>query len=802
MLVPLKWLRQFVDYNVADQDLADLLSLSGLEVEGLQRRHQGLELVLAAKVLRVEPHPNADRLHLVTVDDGRAEHVVVCGAPGVAPGQIVPLALEGAVLGELTIKRARIRGVESRGMLCSERDLGLSDDHGGLLNLDPTTPLGAPLTEALGLETAVMEISITPNRGDALGVLGVAREVGALLNLPVRDIDCAPPEDDQPVAALASVEIQAPDACRRYVARMVRGAVVGPSPLWLRDRLAACGVRPINNLVDVTNYVMMERGQPLHAFDHARLAGGRIVVRQAVADEPFTTLDGQQRKLQEGMLLICDAEKPVALAGVMGGQNSEIEAHTSDVLIESAFFEPGGIRRTAKALGMGSESSYRFERGVDLEGCAKAADRAAQLMAMLAGGRVCAGRVDAYPRPYQAPAIAVSAARTSALLGLSLDVAAIKRPLEALGLSVESSGDDSLTAWPPAARTDLERPVDLIEEVARIIGYDKIPVSTPRGVIGGKPRAREQLVRERLRDLMTAQGFDEAINYSFGHPDWPDKLRLAADDPRRGAVAMQNPLVEDQSALRTSLLPGLLGCVRRNLGHRVADVALFEVGKTFIARPDNPQPHEPMRLGAVLCGLAQPVSWFAGEAEVSFTHIRGAVEYLLEAMGLADPRFAQDGPPPPYLEAGQWLAVLVGQRRLGEIGLVAAQVAAEFEIKKPVYCLDLDVDLLVQLTPERGRFRHLPRFPEVMRDVALVVDETVAAGEVLAEARAWGGKLLREARLFDVYKGKPLDKRQKSLGLRLTYRADDRTLTEEEIVPDFEAMVGRLVERFKAALRA
>lgn len=802
MLVPLKWLRQFVKYDMADQDLADLLSLTGLEVDGIEPRNQGLDKVVAAKIVAVDDHPNADRLHLVTVEyDADEPRTVVCGAPGVEPGQVVPLALEGAKLGELTVKKAKIRGVESRGMLCSERDLGLSDDHGGLMALPADAALGQDMIELFGLETAVMEISITPNRGDALSMLGVATEVGALLGLPVSLPDCEPGESGKKTEELISVRIDDPDSCPRYAAKVVDGIKIGPSPLWVRDRLQACGVRPINNIVDVTNYVMMELGQPLHAFDYKQVAGQQIIVRQAAEGEKFTTLDNQERKLDEGMLLICDAERPVALAGVMGGLNSEIEAHSTGVLIEAAFFDPTSIRRTAKRLNMSSESSYRFERGINREGCLRAAKRAAKLMSELAGGTVAVDAVDAYPKPYEAPRLELSVSRTAAFLGTELDMDSTVKPLEALGLKVERIDDDRIAAWPPATRTDLERPVDLTEEVARLIGYDRFPTTMPNGTIAAKPRAREQVIRERVRDIMVAQGLDEAINYSFGHPEWNGKLRLAEDDQRRKVVDLTNPLSEDLSQLRTSLLPGLLSCVRRNLGHRVQDVALFEVGKVFIARKDTPQPHEPARLGAVISGMAQPVSWFSGEAEVSLAHIRGVGQYLLDGLGIKDVTFNQDGDPQPYMDREQWLRVYSGDNFIGELGLVSKAVCADFEVKRSVYYLDLDQDLLVQITPERTQFRHLPRYPEVMRDVALVVDDSVAAGEVLVLAKKKGGKLLQSVELFDIYKGKPLPKGSKSVGLRLAYRADDRTLTEEEVVPDFDAMVKTLLSEFHGELR-
>ncbi|MCB2185870.1 MAG: phenylalanine--tRNA ligase subunit beta [Deltaproteobacteria bacterium] len=802
MLVPLNWLRELVAYDVSDQELAELLTMAGLEVDALIERHQGLDQVFTARVTAVNPHPNADKLKLVEVDLGTDERpVVVCGAPNVTLGMVAPLAREGAVLGGMTVKKAKIRGVESRGMLCSARELEFSDDHSGLLALPADTPLGVPLVEALGLTTRVLEISITPNRGDCLSILGVAREVAALRRLPLNLPPSTPPEEGPAADTEASVVLDDPAGCPRYAARLVRGVSLAPSPWSIKDRLAACGVRPINNVVDVTNYLLLELGQPLHSFDFALVAKGQIRVRAAAEGELFTTLDGVERRLSAGMLLICDGEKPVALAGVMGGLNSEIVDTTQDVLIESAFFDPLITRRTSKRLGLSTEASYRFERATDISGCALAADRAALLLHEWAGGKVAPGIIDAYPAPAPLRRLSLSVPRTAAFLGLEVAKDEVTDILTRLGLTVEDTADPTvIEAEVPAHRTDLERSVDLTEEVARVAGYNRIPAHAPVVRASTRRRPRHQTLREEVKDLMAAQGFDEAINYSFDHPASNQWLRLAEGDPRLARVALQNPLAEDQSVLRTSLLPGLLGTVRRNLAHRVASVAVFELGKVFWARPGQDLPQEPTCLAGALAGLAEDANWWNGERPVSLALVKGAVEYLGEALRLPL-GFAAPDQTPPYLVPGECCRVLAGEQVLGELGLVRPEVAAEFEIKRPVYIFDLDYDRLVELTTDRAVFQHLPRFPEIERDLAMVVDQAVPAGEVLDLARDKAPKWLVDLRLFDVYRGKPLSKSEKSLGLRFTYRDPERTLAEEEVQPRHEALVAKILEAFQGRIR-
>ncbi|KIX11441.1 phenylalanine--tRNA ligase subunit beta [Dethiosulfatarculus sandiegensis] len=806
MLVPVKWLREFVDSRLSASEMADALTMSGLEVDGVIERHQGLDKVICAKVLDVSPHPGADRLRLADVDTGSEKLTIVCGAPNLEKGMVSALALPGAVLAEgMKVKKTKIRGVESVGMLCSLSEMGISADHSGIVDLPRGLAPGTPILDALNLETEVLEISITPNRGDSLSILGVARDLAAIEGLPVKMPEISFEESDQDINDYASVSIKAPEACHRYAARLVQNVKIAPSPIWMADRISAIGMRPISNVVDITNYVMMEMGQPLHGFDFRQVAKGQISVRLADEGEVFTTLDNQERKLQKGMALICDGDGPVALAGVMGGLNSEIADDTETVLIESAFFDPLITRRTSKRLNLSTESAYRFERGIDLEGCSRAAERAAQLMADFADGQVAKGMIDEYPRPYQAPKLELSVKDTSRFLGMELDKEAVTTPLVRLGVKVGDGPDeDIIIAEPPAWRTDLERPVDLTEEIARLGGFNRIDDHMPLAPLMAKPRAWNQRVRENAKDLLTAMGMDEAITYSFDLPDSVRKMGFAEEDSRSRVVSLMNPLSEELSVLRTSLLPGLLLALRRNLGHKARDVAMFEVGKVFWDFGEK-QPTEPSRLSGVFCGLAQPANWWTGETKVELAHAKGAVEFLVQGLGIKGLSFDTEGGPQPYVQGGDWCRALLDGEYFGDLARFDDKTLAGFDIDQPAYFFDLDFDLLVEKASEAKEFHHLPRYPEIVRDLAVVVDEAVGAGDILASAedlaKGKAKKWLRKVELFDIYRGKPLQKGQKSLGLRFTYRDANRTLTEKEVIKVHDDLVEKLLAAHGGVIR-
>ena len=625
MNVTLNWLKAYIDFEFSATELADRLTMLGVEVESVKQLGAELDGVVVGSVSSIRPHPNADKLVLCQVDIGETEELqIVCGAPNVREGMLAPVATIGATLpAGFTIKRARLRGETSHGMLCSEKELGLSEDAAGLMELPTDTPLGISLSEALGLDDIVFELEITPNRPDCLSMIGVAREIraetGNTLKLPQVDFN----ENETDIRETTSVTIEAPDLCPRYAARVIRGVKVGQSPAWLKHRLEAVGIGVINNIVDITNFVLMEYGQPLHAFDYHKLTENRIVVRRATAGENITTLDEVARELTPDMLVIADAEKPVALAGIMGGYDSEIIETTADVLLESAYFNPSGIRATAKALGISTEASYRFERGADPGAVLAALDRAAQLIAELAGGSICKGIVDVYPGEQPLRQIQLRPERVNFILGTALDTSEMVQILSDLGFDVKANGTGDYHVTVPTFRSDLTREIDLIEEVARVYGYDNIPTTLPKGDIPVPAPNPSTEVRKRIKHFLFAAGMMEAINYSFCDPNCFDKIRFTDDDPCRDALKLRNPLSPEMSVLRTTLIPSLLENAQHNRNHQIDTIALFEIGSVFTR---NGAQKEPERVTGILAGQIGDGVYSNPYREPDFYDIKGLVE--------------------------------------------------------------------------------------------------------------------------------------------------------------------------------
>ncbi|MGK2908099.1 MAG: phenylalanine--tRNA ligase subunit beta [Desulfuromonadales bacterium] len=801
MKVTLNWLKDYVDFNLSADDLSHRLTMTGLEVDAMERLGEGLDSVIVALLDDVRQHPDADRLTICTVETGGVTQQVVCGAQNHKTGDLVALAQVGTVLpGNFKIRKSKIRGQESCGMLCSVSELGWADESDGILILPPGLPLGAPVFQALGLKDVVYEIGLTPNRSDCLSVVGVAREVSAMAGSELRLPRPVVHESACLVADKTSVIVEDAGLCPRYAARLIENVKIGPSPEWLSRRLESVGMRSINNVVDITNFVMMELGQPLHAFDFNLLRGRRIHVRRAQDGDQFTALDGQTRTLMGSDLVICDGVGPVALAGVMGGGNSEVSPETTDILLESAYFNPTAIRRTSKRLGLHTESSHRFERGTDVDMVPLALDRAAALIAELADGAVARGVVDIYPVKLTRRTVTISASRTSQVLGLELNAGEICSKLNSIGLQCEipaRQDKGSVSVEIPNFRLDLEREIDLIEEVARLIGYDHIPVTMPVSTLTCQQLPGHLSLERQVRELMVQVGYAEVINYAFFNPACLDKIRLSEADMRRQHVQILNPLTEEQGSMRTTLVPSLLETAARNQAYRSEDLALFELRHVFQPEDGAELPRESLRLSAVLCGRREPQGWAQSAEKADFFDMKGVVEQLLAHLRIRDVQW-QGQQDEPFYHPGKSCALYQGKRLLGTLGELHPEVLHNFDLGQPAVLCDLDVEALIESSVGTVQFQPLSRYPDVQRDSAFLVDAAITAQQALDLLGQVKINDLESLELFDVYCGEGVPAGKKSLAIRACYRAMDRTLTDELI----QNLHGKLIKVMEKELGA
>jgi phenylalanyl-tRNA synthetase beta chain len=814
MKITLNWLKQYVDFNWSPAELAERLTMLGLEVEGVHTVAGAFDGIVVAQVITRDKHPNADKLSICRVNDGTGERQIVCGAQNFKAGDKVPLILPGASLplkpGDkepFTIKVGKIRNVESHGMMCSHEELGINPEaighkkEDGLLILREDAKVGQSFAEYLGRSggDVVYDLEITPNRPDWNSVIGIAREIAALTGNALK-LPALPAINSQPstINSLVNVRLDAPDLCPRYTARVIKGVKIGPSPEWLRSALEKVGLRSISNVVDVTNFVMLETGQPLHAFDYHLIAKGAagtptIVVRRAGAGEKFKTLDGKEHGLTKENLLIADEAKGIALAGVMGGQNTEINDQTVDVLLESAYFAPSNVRHTSKTLGMRTDSSYRFERGCDPNwGVDFASRRAAQLILETAGGALAEGVVDAYPQAIKSKEISLRFAKTTELLGVSIEPEQQTKFLVSLGLT-EASGNSGLRTPHsalfsiPTHRPDLKREVDLIEEIARLFGVDKIPATAPRGAHGENAfdAVYDQLAA--VRHLLTGLGLHEAQGQTL----------ISSTDCGAEVVALANPLSSDMDVLRPSLLPGLIHSLRHNVSRKNYDAALFEVGRVFTTV--NGQTREERRLAIALTGQRDPSFWSGAEREAKCDamDLKGFVEEVLEHFGLRGVQFTQRAESTAmFLESAA--IALGGKLPLGEMGQLLPALAKKNDLRDGVFLAELRLDELITRANASKSFKALPQFPASRRDVAMLVPEATTHDAVLAAVKQAKPANLESVELFDVFRGKNVPEGQKSLAYAFTYRGADKTLTDADI----NAAHAKVVESFKTQLKA
>lgn len=794
MKVTWNWLAEFVELDMPLARLAERLTLSGLEIESIEDRGRELADVHCAEIVQVRPHPHAERLSVCDVrTSGDAIATVVCGAPNVRAGERVCHAPPGATLpGGRRIEAAEIRGVTSAGMLCSEAELAVGPDSSGILILSPDAPIGDRVAAVLGLEDMTLDIAVTPNRGDCLSVLGIAREIAALTGQRLRRQRVAVREGQESVTSLIAIRIADDELCARYVGRVISGVHLAPSPLWMQCRLRAVGLRPINNVVDVTNYVMIERGQPLHAFDYDRLPRPEILVRRAGADTAFTTLDGQARTLHPDDLVIYAGDEPVAIAGIMGGANTEVTSSTRRILLESAWFAPGTVRRTSKRLGLHSESSYRFERHIDIEGVPLAADRAAALITRLASGTVAHGRVDAYPTVRPVAPIALRLKRVDDLLGMTLTRSDVTAKLKGLGMSVSPATRGTLTVVPPSYRADLSREIDLIEEVVRLIGYENVPTTMPECSLAGSTAVVHRQRPHELKTFLAALGLSEAVLVSFCSPRY-NTLFPAWEEPRT-PVVIRNPLTQDDAELRLSLLSGLVRAVRHNLDQGAPSVALFSMGKVFWRHAGFA---EGWRLAGAICPTLPTRGLGRRDHVAEFGDVKGVVQALFHFLAIGEAGWTPAADQPVF-HPGKTARIELSRGTVGIAGALHPAAADELGIRGPCWLFELDLQQLLEYCPARIVFQDLPRFPAVVRDVAVVVEDAFASDRVIRFVHEWSTTTpwIEDIELFDQYVGSPVPVGKKSLAYSISYRAPDRTLTDAEV----NGTHAKLVAAIQAAL--
>ncbi len=789
MRVPYKWLKEFAPVSASADEVARRLTMRGLEVEGLETISPSFTNVVVGSIVEMEKHPNADKLSLCRVDTGADIVAVVCGAPNTARGQKVALALPGAALaGFPPIEKRPVRGIESYGMLCSERELGLSDDHSGIMVLPDDTKPGEPLGDILEITDYVLDVNVPPNRGDCQSILGIARETasafGIRIVLPAVDL-----EEQGSIEGTIGLDILDKQACPRYVLRMIEGIAIVPSPYWMRSRIIKCGMRPINSIVDVTNYVMLELGQPLHAFDYKKIGAKRIEVRVAAQKSVFRTLDGTDRTLEQGDILICDGTGPVAVAGIMGGENSEISDDTNNVALESAFFNPLLIRRTARRLDLRSEASARFEKGIDIENVDYAAKRAIDLMYRTSGGTVLGGSKEIYAKP-AVRSIALSARRAAEVIGTTVTHEQMTTTLASMDIRPTGTEGDKTAFSIPHFRHDITEYYDLIEEIARTIGYDNIPATVPVSPLlpvrlGGRDRDIDT-----ARQYLASCGFFEVINYGFFDSNDVAKFRIGEKDERTHTVAILNPISKELGVMRTFLAAGVLENVAYNVNRGIKNLRVFEIGKVFFTGKDAPR--ESMHLCCAMTGKEREYFWKESFKEYDFFDLKGVLEGLFERFNLTfDVRKSDE----PFVSGAASADIYLDGTKIGWMGEIAESVPAAYEMKEKVLCAELDIDIVSEKGTEERVYAQIPRYPAVTRDFSFYVDDAIPVGELVENIKKVS-PLIVSVNIFDIFK-----KEVRSISFRVVFQSYEDTLTDEKVNGLQQIIIDRLTKTEGIKLR-
>lgn len=814
MLASLEWLKQYVDINIPTDVLVDKITRAGLEVETVTDLGAGISGVVTGKVTEIYRHPNSDHLWVCMMDYGQGIVQILTGAQNVHKDDMVPVATVGAVLPPsghnpegLKLKKAKMRGMDSFGMLCSADELGidakllLPEERNGIYILPPDTPIGLDIREVMGLNDTVIDIDLTSNRADCFSIIGLAREIAAITGCPLRMPDLTVKEAaGGDVKDMAQIKIVAKDLCPRFAVRMLKNIKIGPSPDWMKKRLRACGMRPISNVVDVTNYVMLELGQPMHAYDYDKVQDHTLIVRRGAEGEKLVTLDEKERELTSDMIVIGDANRAVGLGGVMGGLDTEVTDKTVNVLLEAASFNGPSIRRTSRALGLRSEASGRFERGVDTILTHNALNRAANLLEQMGACETVQGIVEAYPDPVDAKVITVTPAEISGRIGMDIAGEEMVRILRGLEFKVEEKGK-ALVITVPSWRGDVSEAADISEEIARIHGLDYIESHYPSLSMAEGRQSVEEDVRDKIQDYMVSAGLDEVMTYTFVNESVFDKMQMKADDARRKVIALLNPITDDFKVMRTMVLPSLLSAANYNLARQADRVGIFEIGKAFLPKelPLKEFPAEPMRVAAVLCGNCNDVSWCNRNDCVDFYDMKGIVEGLLSHLGVTD--YTLDYCKDCFMHPGKSCVVGLNGKEIGYFGAVHPLVAKAFDLPEDTYVLEMEMAPLISYTTAIPQYEHMPKFPGMQRDISVLVPATVSNAELEGVIRKHGGKLLEDVVCFDVFTSEKLGADKKSIAFKLYYQAPDRTLTDAEVDESMKTIVAKVAEQYEGKLR-
>jgi len=795
MKISYKWLKQYIDINLSVTELEEKMTFSGIEVEAVEKLGQELKQIKIAEIVEKQAHPESDHLSICQVNDGNETLQVICGAPNCAAGQKVAFASIGCQIGDFKIKKAKLRGQVSFGMLCSEQELGLSEEHDGIMVLPETATVGQDLASYYKLEDTCYDVEITPNRSDLLGMIGVARDLSSQLNIPVSLPEVKLPEGEGDIEKLLKLDNQAEDLCTRYTARMIKGVQVKDSPDWLKERLISVGLRPINNIVDVTNFVLMEYGHPIHAFDYNKIADQTIVVRRANDGEIYNALNDEEYKLNNEDLVIADPKKSIALAGVIGGNNSEIDDNSNTIVIEAANFLSTAVRKTNYRLKVSTDSAYRFERDIADQTAEIVSARAASLILEVAGGTLVSGMLDSYPNPKSLTEASVRPSRVERVVGIEIPAPKIIAYLEALGLKLLTTESDNLTFEVPAYRKDLFREIDLIEEIVRLHGYNLIPQKMKLQTVMDKEKF---YLHRNLKNLMVNHGFSEVINWAFADPEDLDKLKLGEDDERRNSVKLKNPLGSSFAIMRTTLIPNLLRNSLFNLNHGNKNLKMFEFKKTY--RDAEKLADEKYELAGLLVGSMNPVHWQDKARSVDYYDVKGVMEEMLEMLGVK--KFNLVSSEQPFYQPGQAADVVIKKQSVASFGKLDPKVAESFDIDVPVYVMDLKVEKIMGLTVRKGQsFSDIPKFPPALRDISFQIARNINFEEITKAIISVNPGLIRKAVLFDEYMGKGVTPNHRSLSFSLELRSDTKTLTEGNINKIFNKVVEKLKKDFNIEMR-